>query len=63
VPLAADSLLTWCPRVHDGKHVNSNGSSIEYWKCAKTIGHGVFLQKNQEKKEALARFSNRLIKA
>lgn len=49
-PPTADSSLTWCPCVHDGKHINSDGSSIEHWKCTETIGHRVFLQRNQEKK-------------
>lgn len=60
LPPPADSSLTWCPREHDRKHVNSYGSSIKHWKCTETIGHGVFLHRNREKKETLAVFSTRL---
>lgn len=44
------SSLTWCPSVHDGKHVNSYGSSIKHWECAETVGHRVFLHRNHGKK-------------
>lgn len=63
VPPAADGSLTWCPRVHDGKHINSYGSSIKHWKCAETVGHRIFLHRNGGEKETLAGFSNRLMSA
>lgn len=47
------SSLTWCPSVHDGKHINSYGSSIKQRECAETIGHRVFLHRNHEKREML----------
>lgn len=57
--LCLPSSLTWCPSVHDGKHVYSYGSSIKHRECTETIGHGIFLYRNREKKEMLVGFHTR----
>lgn len=57
------SSLTWCPSVHDGKHINSYGSSIKHRECTETIGHRVFLHRNHREKEILVGFHTRFTSA
>lgn len=47
--LSFQGILTWCSRVHDGKHIYCYCSSIEHWECPQAIGNRVLLYDNEIK--------------